>query len=106
MSEATIEQLKAAHKRLVILEVSGNVLAFKPLTRAMVQDLKKHITNKPENAVELSINACDFCCVLGKERFTELANLYPLAFAGSFGAPGVIDLLFDLARGGAVLRTE
>lgn len=106
-SPTTLEQLKAQYKRLVVCEIDGHVMAFKPLNRAKLVDLKKQITNKPELALEVSINACEFCCVLGAERFKELADLYPIAFGGSLGAPGVIDHLMDLARGPTTtIRTE
>lgn len=101
-----IEALKAQHKRIVVCEIEGHVMVFKPLNRAKLQDLKKAITGKPEHALELSINACEFCCVLGVERFKELADLYPIAFGGSYGSPGVIDHLMDLAKGSPSIRTE
>lgn len=106
MSNPTIESLKAQYKRLVICEIDGHVMVFKPLNRAKLQDLKKAITGKPEHALEMSINGCEFCCVLGVERFKEFADLYPIAFGGAYGSPGVIDHLMDLARGPATIRTE
>jgi hypothetical protein len=101
-----LNSLKAQHKRLVVCELDGVTLAFKPLNKAKLIDLKKTITSKPDLACEFSINACEFCCVYGREKFAELADLYPIAFCGSLGSPGVIDHLMDLARGDAQIRVE
>lgn len=105
---STPEEVKAQYPKTISLEIDGKVLVFKPLTKAMITDLKKQITEKPGLALDFSINACKFCCVYGAEHFADLSNLYALAFAGSAEHPGVIDALFDLARGGgnAVIRTE
>jgi hypothetical protein len=105
-TQRAIRELKAKYGKLVVAEIGGETLAFKPLNKAKVADLKKNITQKPELALELSVNACEFSCVLGESRIKELVELYPLAFAGSFGAPGVIDVLFELARGAAVITIE
>jgi hypothetical protein len=106
MTDEKLAALKAQHKRLVVCELDGVTLAFKPLNKAKLIDLKKTITSKPDLACEFSINACEFCCVFGRERFSELADLYPIAFCGSMGSPGVIDHLMDLARGDAQIRVE
>ena len=98
-----IEKLKAQHGQLVQCEIDGRVLAFRAINKAGLQDLRKQLRAKPDLAVELSINACKFCCVFGKEHVDELTDRYPLAFAGYESAPGVIDHLMDLARGGAVI---
>jgi hypothetical protein len=105
-TQRAIRELKAKYGKLVVAEIGGETLAFKPLNKAKVGDLKKNITSKPELALELSINACEFACVFGESRIKELTELYPLAFAGSFGAPGVIDVLFELARGNATITIE
>lgn len=107
-TQRALRDLKAKYGRLVIAELGAEkvTLAFKPLNKAKVADLKKNITQKPDLALELSINACEFSCVFGESRFKELAEIYPLAFAGSFGSPGVIDALFELARGNAVINID
>lgn len=106
----TLEEAKVGHHKVVVIDLDfkGEVrtLAFKPLNRAKITDLKKQITKSPDLALELSVRACEFCCIFGKEHFEELATLCPLAFAGNAENPGVIDALMDLARGGATIRTE
>jgi hypothetical protein len=104
--QRAVRELKAKYGRLVVAEIGGETLAFKPLNKAKIADLKKNITQKPEIALELSVNACEFSCVLGESKVKELSELYPLAFAGSIGAPGVIDYLFELARGRATITIE
>lgn len=103
---STLAEAKAKYRKVVILELDGKSLAFKPLTLAMITDLKKQITKSPELALKLSVNACKFCCIFGAEHFDELADVYSLAFAGNSDNPGVIDALMDLARGGASITTE
>lgn len=105
-TQRAIRELKAKYGRLVVAEIGGETLAFKPLNKAKIGDLKKNITQKPEIALELSVNACEFSCVFGESQIKALIELYPLAFAGSFGAPGVIDVLFELARGNATITIE
>lgn len=105
-NQRAIRELKAKYGKLVVAEVDGVTLAFKPLNKAKVADLKKNITQKPEIALELSCNACEFSCVLGEAQVRELTERFPLAFAGSLGAPGVIDYLFELARGKAIISIE
>jgi hypothetical protein len=103
---STIPELKAKYGRLVIIDIDGKTLAFKPLNKDKITDLKKQISKAPDLALNVSINACEFCCVLGAEHFKELADSRPLAFAGNSTDPGVIDALMDLARGNGVIRTE
>lgn len=100
MTPEQAAELKAKYKRYVKIELDGKVLAFKPLDKAKVQDVKKQTTKSPDLAVDLLINACKFVCVFGKEHFDELATEYPLAFAGGGDdAPGVFDALFKMAHG-------
>ncbi len=100
MNEQTEKDLKTKHKRLLKLTLAGVMLAFKPLNKAQASQLKKLQTEKPELAVETTINSCKACCVFGAEHFDELANDYPLAFCGGGpGEPGVIDELMKMAHG-------
>lgn len=102
----TLAEAQAPYPKTIVLEIDGKTLAFKPLNRAKITDLKKQITKQPDLALELSVNACKFCCIFGSEHFDALADVYALAFAGNADNPGVIDALMDLARGGAQIRTE
>lgn len=106
--DAALVSLKAQHGKVVVLRIEGKLLVFRRLTRNMVTEMKTQIGKKPELAVEISINQCEFCCVYGKQHFAELARLSPLVFCGNDESPGVIDALMDLARGGgtASIRAE
>jgi hypothetical protein len=112
MSEVTqstaLDAVKAEHGKVVVIELDGKILAFKRLNRSKVTDMRTQINKKPDLAVEISINVCEFQCVLGKEHFKALSDAYPLAFCGNDDQPGVIDALIDLARGGgtALIRVE
>lgn len=110
MSESELEQtplqkkiaeLKGKYGDLVVIEIEEKTLAFKRLSRAQLTDLKQRLVKQPNLVIELTINACEFNCVLGGEHFKLLADRYPLAFCGNEDSKGVIDVLMDLARGGA-----
>lgn len=98
--EAAIAKAKAAYGDLVTLTLDGHKLGFKRLDKAKVTDMRKQISKSPDLAIEISVNVCGFCCVVGREHFDELSAKYPLAFCGTEGIKGVIDVLMDLARGG------
>lgn len=99
-TDAAILEAKARHGDLICIDLEGKTLAFRRLNMAAITDMKRNIGNKPELSLNISINSCKFCCVVGVQYFDELANKYPLAFCGTDGRPGVIDALMDLARGG------
>lgn len=105
MNEATLQSLKAQYGALIRLEIDGKDFLFKPLTRAMITDLKKRLASENWRALELSVNACRICCVYGQESFDDIADRFPLAFAGNSEGEGVIDALMTYARGGAQIRT-
>lgn len=106
--KTAIDAAKKIHGSLIIIEFADDdkVLAFKRLTRGMITDMKKQISKKPELALEVSLNACEFCCVVGNSDYPALAAKYPLAFCGSEDEPGVIDVLMAEARGKATIRVE
>jgi hypothetical protein len=99
--KAEIAKLKAQYGDLISVELEGHTLAFKRFTKAQLTDLRKRINSKPDLVIDLTINACEFQCVLGKEFFGELSNKYPIVFCGDYQTKGVSDYLMDLARGGA-----
>jgi len=93
--------LKAKYGDLIVIELEGKTLAFKRLTKAQLTQMKTQINKKPDLVIDITINSCEFNCVLGSEHFKDLADRYPLAFCGNEDTKGVIDALMDLARGGA-----
>lgn len=95
-----IEEAKRKHGTLVTIELEGQKLAFRRLDKAKITDMKRAINKNPDLSLDVSINCCEFVCVVGQSSFKELANKYPLAFCGTEGIRGVIDVLMDLARGG------
>jgi hypothetical protein len=91
---------KAQYGRLVVLEIEGKTLAFKPMDRAKITELRKSLAKSPDLSLNLMTNAVEFCCVVGKPDFKEIADKYPLAIAGD---DSVIDALFAMARGSGVV---
>jgi hypothetical protein len=107
VNETQEKELKAQFKRFVKITLDDRILAFKPLNKAKVADLKKQTSAKPELSVDLLIGACKFCCIFGLEHFDELANEYPLAFTGAGeDAPGVIDELMRMAHGAVSIEVK
>lgn len=95
-----LEQAKEQYGRLVAVEVDGKVLAFRPLDRAKITDVRKKLAKTPDLALEILTNVCQFQCVVGKEHFEEIAREYPLLIAGE---DSIADGLMNLARGAAVV---
>lgn len=91
---------KAQFGRLVVLEIDDKVLAFKPMDRAKITELKKSLAKSPDLALNLMTNAVEFCCVVGKAEFKAIADKYPLVIAGD---DSIIDALFEMARGNGVV---
>lgn len=109
MSENTTEtELAAASekwkKRLVVVELDEEdgtppmVLAFRPMNRVEIEDVRKRLGKSPDMALSLLTNAVEFCCVAGKSHFKRVAEYYPLLIAGE---DSVADKLMEVARGRA-----
>jgi len=98
--DTVIAAAKQKHGSLVVIELEGQKLAFRRLDKAKITDMKRAINKNPDLSLDVSINCCEFVCVVGQSSFKELSNKYPLAFCGTEGTRGVIDVLMDLARGG------
>jgi hypothetical protein len=102
MSEDTPEvtAAKATYGRLVVLEIEGKTLAFKPMDRAKITDVRRKLAKSPDLALDILTNAVEFCCVVGRESFKEVADKFPLVIAGD---ESIADALMALARGTAVV---
>jgi hypothetical protein len=98
MSE--LEQAKQQFGRLVVVEIDGKTLAFRPMDRAKITDVRKKLAKTPDLALDILTNACEFQCVVGKEHFAEVARDYPLVMAGD---DSIADALMTLARGAATV---
>lgn len=95
-----IVEAKKKYGDLVVITLEGQKLAFRRLDKAKITDMKRAINKNTDLSLDVSINCCGFVCVVGQASFVDLANKYPLAFCGTEGIRGVIDVLMDLARGG------
>jgi hypothetical protein len=95
-----IASAKAQYGRLVVLEIDGKTLAFKPMDRAKITELRKTLAKSPDLALNLMTNAVEFCCVVGRADFKEIADKYPLVIAGD---DSIIDALFAMARGTGIV---
>lgn len=102
MSEPStdLEAVKAKFGRLVVVEIDGKTLAFRPLDRAKITDVRKKLAKTPDLALDILTNVCEFQCVFGKEHFREVADAYPLVIAGD---ESIADALMELARGPAMV---
>lgn len=88
--------------RVVVVELDGHELLFRPLTPAEAARAADSVTKAPEIAVETALATCEAAC-LTPEPFVQLADNYPLAFSGE---DGVFGELLRLAQGDAVVRVK
>jgi CBS domain-containing protein len=95
-----VEQAKQQYGRLVVVEVDGKVLAFKPIDKAKITDIRAKLAKTPNLALDILTNAVEFCCVVGQEHFKDIASKYPLIVAGD---DSIADALMTMARGTAVV---
>lgn len=98
-----LEQAKEQYGRLVVVEVDGKTLAFRPLDKDKITDVRKKLAKTPDLALNILTNVCEFQCVVGSEHFAEVAAAYPLLIAGD---DSIADGLMTLARGGAVVSIK
>ena len=98
-----VEQAKQQYGRLVVVEVDGKVLAFKPMDRAKITDILTKLAKTPNLALDILTNVCEFQCVVGKEHFADVARDYPLVVAGD---DSIADALMTLARGTATVSIK
>jgi hypothetical protein len=95
-----LQQALATYGRLVELRIDGVLLAFKPIDRAKITDIRRKLAKTPDLALDILTNAVEFCCVVGRESFRAVADKYPLVIAGD---DSVADALMAMARGAAVV---
>ena len=98
-----VEQAKQQYGRLVVVEIDGKTLAFRPLDRAKITDIRKKLAKTPDLALDILTNVCEFQCVVGKEHFADVARDYPLVVAGD---DSIADALMTLARGTATVSIK
>jgi hypothetical protein len=98
-----LEQAKQQYGRLVVVEIDGKVLAFKPLDKAKITDVRSRLAKTPLLALDILTNVCEFQCVVGQAFFKEVAAAYPLLMAGD---DSIADALMTLARGTATVSVR
>jgi hypothetical protein len=98
-----LARARAEHGQLVIVELDGCELAFRPLAVSEAHLVAGAMTARPDDALDVCLDACKAACLSPAEDFDRLANLYPLAFSGE---DGVIGELIRLAQGAATLRVK
>lgn len=95
-----LAQAKEQFGRLVVVEIDGMTLGFRPMDRAKITDVRKKLAKSPDLALDILTNACEFQCVVGAEHFKAVAAAYPLLIAGE---DSIADALMTLARGAATV---
>lgn len=98
-----VEQAKKQYGRLVVVEIDGKTLAFKPLDKAKITDVRQKLAKTPLLALDILTNVCEFQCVVGAEYFKDIARDYPLLMAGD---DSIADALMTLARGTATVSVR
>jgi hypothetical protein len=95
-----LSEAKEKFGRLVVVESGDMVLAFRPLDRAKITDVRKKLAKTPDLALDILTNVCEFQCVVGKEHFDAFMRDNPLA------ADTIADELMTLARGAASITVK
>ena len=93
---------RARFGRVLVVELDGRELLFRPLGVAEAQRLAKVVADEPEDALEQCLEACEGACVGGD--YAAAADSFPLAFGPQPG--GVAGELLKLATGDAKLRVQ
>ena len=94
-----LAELKAKYGRLVVVEVDGEVHAFRPLDRAKLAHLQSQLRKcKEEQQLEVLTNQLEFVCVTDRAAFRTMADAAPLCVDGIYGA------LTEIARGNAEIK--
>ena len=75
-------------------------MAFRPLDRDKITDVRKKLAKTPDLTLNILTNLCQFQCVVGAEHFESIAAAYPMLIAGD---DSIADALMSLARGSAVV---
>ena len=98
-----LDAAKEQFGRLVVVEIEGKTLAFRPVSRDGITDVRKKLAKTPDLALNILTNLCEFQCVVGAEHFKEIAAAYPLLIAGD---DSIADALMNLARGHATVSIK
>jgi hypothetical protein len=98
-----VAQARLQYGQLVVVELDGEELIFRPLAPSEAHRVVALSTAQPEDALDVCLATCRGACLSDPEVFERLANIYPLAFSGD---DGVIGELVKLAQGAAVLRVK
>ena len=98
-----VAQARLQFGQLVVVELDGEELTFRPLAPSEAHRVAALATADPENALDVCLATCRGACLSSLEDFDRLANIYPLAFSGD---EGVIGELVRLAQGTATLRIK
>lgn len=98
-----LARARLEHGRLVVVELDGCELVFRPLAPSEAHRVATLVAAAPEDALDACIEACRGACLSPPDVFDRLAGIYPLAFSGD---DGVIGELIRLAQGAATLRVK
>lgn len=96
-------QARFDHGQLVVVELGGRELVFRPLAPSEAHRVAARVAGDPAEALDVCLAACRAACLSPLEDFDRLADIYPLAFSGD---AGVIGELIRLAQGAATLRVK
>jgi hypothetical protein len=81
-------QARLEHGRVVVVELDGREVLFRPFTPAEAARVSVRLLAHPEEAVDLGLAACEAALLSPRETFLELAERWPLAFTADDGVLG------------------
>jgi hypothetical protein len=92
------------HGPLVVAELEGEELVFRPLTPSEAHKVIAQTEAAPEFGLDVALATCRACCLF---RTWKRSTACPIPSRWPFpGTTGVIGELINLARGAATLRVK
>lgn len=88
MRSEVIDDARALHGRLVLVDLRGRELAFRPMRATEAQDVAAKLDRAPEVALSTALAAVRECWIADPDEpgaFEEAADNFPLAFSAEAG---------------------
>lgn len=114
MSETEQNEIEAAREqygRLVVVEIDGVTLGFKPASRDAISVIRTKLEKESKQALHLLKNFCGVHCVVGRKEFDGIADKYPLLVVNGDPEDGgdatsIAGAIFDMAKGRATITVS
>lgn len=94
-----LDELRAKHRTVTVLEHEGRVAAFRGMTVDEAREVSDQLKAAPDLAYPLAIKACLQCLIGGETAFAEILEAAPLAVDFDEGLAGrLLEAASDVAK--------